>query len=63
MYVCICKAVTERQLRAALADGAASSLRELRDRLGIASVCGKCAGCARACLNEREPAAGFTARR
>ena len=41
MYVCLCKGVTDTQIRAAAADGACS-LRDVRERLGVASQCGKC---------------------
>ena len=41
MYVCICKGITDTQIRAAVEDGA-SSLREVRNTLGVASQCGKC---------------------
>jgi bacterioferritin-associated ferredoxin len=41
MYVCICKAITDTQIRAAVEDGA-SSLRDVRKTLGVASQCGKC---------------------
>ncbi|MCZ6829230.1 MAG: bacterioferritin-associated ferredoxin [Gammaproteobacteria bacterium] len=41
MYVCLCKGITDAQIRAAVEDGA-SSLRELRTTLGVASQCGKC---------------------
>ena len=41
MYVCLCKGITDTQIRAAITDGA-SSLREVRNRLGVASQCGKC---------------------
>lgn len=41
MYVCICKGITDTQIRAAVQDGA-SSLREVRNTLGVASQCGKC---------------------
>ncbi|NLR73843.1 MULTISPECIES: bacterioferritin-associated ferredoxin [Leeia] len=51
MYVCICKAVTDRQISQAVADGV-SSMRELRMTLGVASCCGKCAPDARALLLE-----------
>lgn len=59
MYVCVCKAVTERQLAAAVEDGA-GTLRQLRDQLGITSECGRCACYARDCLHAalagRDPA-------
>ncbi|MCB1703119.1 MAG: bacterioferritin-associated ferredoxin [Pseudomonadales bacterium] len=41
MYVCLCKGITDSQIRAAVQDGA-SSMRELRNMLGVASQCGKC---------------------
>tara|TARA_R110002124_G_scaffold101997_3_gene249859 strand:- start:6492 stop:6695 length:204 start_codon:yes stop_codon:yes gene_type:complete len=41
MYVCLCKGITDTQIRAAITDGA-SSLREVRNTLGVASQCGKC---------------------
>lgn len=41
MYVCLCKGITDAQIRAAITDGA-SSLREVRNTLGVASQCGKC---------------------
>jgi bacterioferritin-associated ferredoxin len=41
MYVCICKGITDTQIRAAVEDGA-SSLRDVHNTLGVASQCGKC---------------------
>jgi bacterioferritin-associated ferredoxin len=41
MYVCLCKGITDTQIRAAVEDGA-SSIRDVRNRLGVASQCGKC---------------------
>ena len=46
MYVCLCKGITDTQIRAAVQDGA-SSMRELRNTLGVASQCGKCGVLAR----------------
>lgn len=51
MYICICKGITEKQVKSAVDDGC-TSLRELRNELGVASNCGKCAGHAREVLNE-----------
>lgn len=51
MYVCICNAVTEREVRHAVELGA-TSLADLKDSLGVASCCGKCAGCARKILRD-----------
>ncbi|MFT6957160.1 MAG: bacterioferritin-associated ferredoxin [Halieaceae bacterium] len=41
MYVCICKGITDTQIRAAVQNGA-SSLCEVQNTLGVASQCGKC---------------------
>ena len=51
MYVCVCHAVTERQIRQAAANGA-KSLRDLRRDLGVTLDCGRCAVCALHCLRE-----------
>lgn len=51
MYVCVCHAVTDRDIATAVADGT-RSLRELRQQTGLASTCGRCAQCAQACLKE-----------
>ncbi len=45
MYVCVCNAVTDCQIREAYGEGACS-MRELRRRLGVAGCCGRCAPCA-----------------
>lgn len=42
MYVCICNAVTERQIHATVAEGA-TSLADLQFELGVATCCGCCA--------------------
>lgn len=51
MYVCLCKGVTDHQIRAEVEDGA-DSLRDVSRRLGVATQCGKCAGCARQVIRE-----------
>lgn len=42
MYVCVCHAVTDSQIRQAVTQGACS-MRLLRQELNVASSCGKCA--------------------
>jgi bacterioferritin-associated ferredoxin len=51
MYVCVCQAVTERQVREAVENGV-TSMRGLREQLGVASECGRCARCAHGILKE-----------
>lgn len=41
MYVCICLAVTDRQVRQAI-DGGACTRKQLIECLGVGRVCGKC---------------------
>lgn len=41
MFVCICKAVSDKAIKQAIADGA-SSMRELKNLLDVGSQCGKC---------------------
>ena len=48
MYVCVCNAVTERQIHHAAAQGA-RTLRDLRQSLGVTAECGRCARCAHDC--------------
>jgi len=47
MYVCVCNAITDREIRGAVALGA-RSLADLQSTLGVATCCGRCADCARA---------------
>ncbi|MBK6511038.1 MAG: bacterioferritin-associated ferredoxin [Haliea sp.] len=51
MYVCLCKGITDSQIRAAIEDGA-SSFKDVRNTLGVASQCGKCGILTREILRE-----------
>jgi bacterioferritin-associated ferredoxin len=51
MYVCVCNAVTEREIRQAVELGA-TRMRHLKRDLGVAANCGKCACCARDMLRD-----------
>jgi bacterioferritin-associated ferredoxin len=42
MFICICHAITERQVQTAVAEGA-SSMSDLQSQLGVATGCGCCA--------------------
>jgi bacterioferritin-associated ferredoxin len=53
MYVCVCRAVTDSQIREAMGEGACS-MRELRQRLGVASECGRCSQCALSILRNQQ---------
>ena len=41
MYVCICKAVSEKRIARAVSEGAIT-LKDLRERTGLGTNCGKC---------------------
>jgi len=51
MYVCICNAVTERQIRTCAQEGA-TTIHDLREQLCVAGNCGKCARHAKTILRE-----------
>jgi len=51
MYVCICNAITDGEIRGAVAQGA-RTLAELRATLGVATCCGRCAECAERLVGE-----------
>ena len=51
MYVCICKSVTDKQIRRAAARGV-DNLYELRESLGVAAGCGTCATTAQEILDK-----------
>ncbi|MFZ2290010.1 MAG: bacterioferritin-associated ferredoxin [Halopseudomonas yangmingensis] len=55
MYVCLCKGVTDSQIRAAIHNGA-DSMRELRDALEVGTQCGKCARTCKSLLKDSRPA-------
>ena len=50
MYVCVCNAVTERDIHGAAAGGA-RRLRDLRQCLGVTTECNRCACAAKRCLD------------
>jgi bacterioferritin-associated ferredoxin len=51
MYICICNAITDKQIRRAAKAGI-SNVGELRETLGVAANCGSCADEAQSILNE-----------
>ena len=50
MIVCVCKAVSDRQIKAAVKEGA-TCVRDLSRDLGVGSCCGKCVPEARSVLS------------
>ena len=51
MYICVCKAVTDKQLRAAIDNGICTR-RQLTQCLGVGKDCGKCNKEVRELLNQ-----------
>jgi bacterioferritin-associated ferredoxin len=51
MIVCLCANVSERELRATIADGA-TTMREIGRRCGAGAGCGECRSAVRECLRE-----------
>jgi bacterioferritin-associated ferredoxin len=49
VYICICNAVTDREIRAAAQLGA-RTLEDLQCSLGVATCCRRCTDCARGVL-------------
>jgi bacterioferritin-associated ferredoxin len=52
MYICICKRVTDGQIRKAVEEQGVRNLRTLRRELGACDQCGKCAPDAKQIIND-----------
>ena len=57
MIVCVCRRISDHQIRQAAAEGA-ESLECLQFELGVATQCGRCADCASKVLCDARAAAG-----
>lgn len=55
MIVCVCRRISDHQIRQAVRDGA-QSLECLQFELGVATQCGRCAECACQVLHEEKRA-------
>lgn len=60
MYVCLCKAVTDRQIRETLSGGNACTYADIRRELGVATQCGKCGQMAKSIVETVVKKAEFT---
>ncbi|MGI9229885.1 MAG: (2Fe-2S)-binding protein [Gammaproteobacteria bacterium] len=54
MYVCVCNAVTEKQVKQAIDNGAVT-VPLLKKELNVATQCGACCDCLEACLAQTSP--------
>ncbi len=52
MYICICRSLTDRDIRRGVFGGEIACMQSLRDRLGASTGCGRCEAVARDCLKE-----------
>ena len=62
MYVCVCNAITDREIRQAVELGA-TSIEHLKDSLGVATCCGSCESCAVEIMHEAASLGAETGRR
>jgi bacterioferritin-associated ferredoxin len=53
LYVCICNAITEREVNDAI-DAGATTVKALNRQLGVGAQCGACVSCAKECLSKRQ---------
>ena len=51
MYICLCKAVTDHDIEAAVIAGA-STMLEVREALGVGTGCGSCTGAAQVVIDQ-----------
>jgi len=52
MYICICKKITDHQIRKAVLEQRVNNVRDLRSCLGACDQCGKCVAEAKAIIRE-----------
>jgi bacterioferritin-associated ferredoxin len=52
MYVCLCRSVTDTDIRRLVRTEGVCTMRELSRQLGVATQCGKCGRCAKEVLRE-----------
>ena len=57
MYICLCNAITERDIRSCVEEGACT-MRELESCLGVGTCCGKCKPAAREILKDTRSSSG-----
>lgn len=42
MYVCLCNAITDKEIKQAVLSDGVGNIRDLREKMSIADQCGKC---------------------
>lgn len=61
MYVCLCNAITEREVRECAHRLGARSVEDLTAHLGLGAGCGRCLDCACQVLEEAQAASKTSA--
>ena len=51
MYVCLCRGITDQDIKDAMEDGA-MTYREVREQLDLGTCCGRCASEAKSIISE-----------
>ncbi len=52
MYVCVCRAITDTDIEAAI-DGGVNDLAQLEEHFGVGTGCGTCRETAQTLINQR----------
>lgn len=52
MFVCVCHAITDRQIKQEIANGA-QDLKDLENKFGVTTDCGKCKSCVEALFEDQ----------
>ena len=60
MYVCLCKAVTDQDIREAV-DGGVHTVNQLADNCGVGTGCGRCQSMAQELIDQHLSEAQFHA--
>lgn len=55
MYVCVCNAITDKDIKKAICDGACS-VNDLSKALNVGTCCGKCKSCCHQYLKQAKTA-------
>lgn len=55
MYICVCHAVTQKQIHQAISEGA-GTVKQLSEQLKVTSCCGSCLESVKDCLQQPVPA-------
>lgn len=52
MYVCLCHGITDKAIKQAVYEDGVGNMRELKQRFGVGSQCGKCIQLAQSVIDD-----------